>query len=254
MRTGSYRENSVTRTDWTINGVNVRFGTTFVPDGIIAIGFINGSLVPVTAIGSNYLDLEQAPLPGDRVDLFYTTASIGYLITPGLTVETSDDVLTGDINGVNTVFTVTGTPAPWTFFALINELFVPCTQSGSDFTLTEIPLTGDKVTIAYTPEGEISAYWKSGYFGKDDPGQRKFFRYGKLVTGGGEFQVQCNMVDHDSNTLSAPEQTTIEAITGSKFAIGKKASMCAVDVYFPNEDANCEVLQLETVNIPRSER
>lgn len=115
-------------------------------------------------------------------------------------------------------------------------------------------LTNDFVTYPPTA-GNLHAYWKSGYFGNDQPQQSKIFRWSRLVPdrGASAYQMQASYVD-DYNTVDAPFVTGQVPVNVRRTPLNRRAYRCSVEVDFPETDAPMNVLELQVAYITTSER
>lgn len=94
-------------------------------------------------ISGNTVTLNEAPFPGDVVQVFYEAWKADQSIT---------EIPSGDINDVNTVFTMTQIPEPTSLNAFLNGVLLhpsKYTIAGDTMTLLEATFTGDTLLVDY---------------------------------------------------------------------------------------------------------
>ncbi len=253
--TVAYTENSaIDRPDWVLDGSNKEYTLSYTPDLWSVFAFLNGLFVKVSYILGKKAVIETAPYSTDKLQIRYCVSAENPYFPNEYASESSEDTLTGVIDGVNAAFTLSASPDPWAVHAFINGLYVPCEVSGLVVTLSVVPQYGDVVTVRYTINGVFPAYWKSGYFGIEEPRRFKFFRHGQLVCHGAGFEVKHYFVDHFNYFFEAPLETGYTEINGAKFTVSVKSALHQVYVKFPDDNIAADVLQLSDSFIPRSER
>jgi hypothetical protein len=128
--------------------------------------------------------------------------------------------------------------------------------------ISELPVRGTAtsgITTDYTTypptNGNLRAYWRSGYFGNDAPQQSKMFRWTRIVGDPGmdSCQVQARFVD-DNNTIDAP--LIIGPVPLSKFrtALNQRAYRGSIEVDFPEQNGPFHIDELQCAFIATSER
>jgi hypothetical protein len=254
-----HSEGSIVRTDWTIDGVNRDFDLSYTPVNWSVFAFVNRTHARITSVSGSTVRLAVAPQltssGPDQVDFQFVTSDSGTPEMPtGYTEESSDDTLTGSVDGSNAIFTLSSTPDAWNVFAFINGFWVPCTVSGSAVTLSVVPDTGDLVTIRYTVGGNFQAYWKGGYFGIETPRATKFFRNGRLIVSGSGFQVKHYLVDHDAHPFSNPLEVSFADLSRNKYTVNQKGVLHQTYISFPSVDGPADVLQQSDTYYPLSQR
>jgi len=94
-------------------------------------------------VNGNTVTLNEAPYPGDVVQVFYEAWKADVAIT---------EIPSGDINDVNTVFTMTEIPEPTSLNAFLNGVLLHASKYtiyGDTITLLEAPFTGDTLLVDY---------------------------------------------------------------------------------------------------------
>jgi len=114
----------------------------------------------------------------------------------------------------------------------------------------------DDETINPPTGGRLNAYWRSGYFGNDAPYRMKTFRWARLVTDQSDraFQATVRYVDDEERTLVAPEIFGPDPLYLGKVSMNRKAKRASIEINFPSEDAPANVLELQVMSIPTSDR
>jgi hypothetical protein len=129
---------------------------------------------------------------------------------------------------------------------IISELPVRATDQGG--------LTNDFTTYPPT-SGNLRAYWRSGYFGNDQPEQSKMWRWARMVADGGvtSYQMQSRYVD-DSNLIQAPRIVGPIPVKAMRTPLNQRAYRASVEIDFPEVDAPMNVLELQVSYIGTSQR
>jgi len=118
---------------------------------------------------------------------------------------------------------------------------------------TEGGLTKD-LTIIPATNGNLNAYWRSGYFGNEQPFRSKLFRWGRMISDQGSFSQTLRFVDDDVRTLLQPEIIGPIQMVGSKLGLNRRAKRLAVEINFPAKDAPANVIELQMSHIGTSDR
>jgi hypothetical protein len=140
-----------------VNGVNTAFALSAAPTPAASLTlFRNGMLlrqgVDYTVLGSSVvLAPGNAPAVGDRLEAWYRLPSTGTPITNFADAE----VPAGVTNGVNTIFTLSGTPLPASSLRVFRNGLLQ--KEGVDYQLAVNTLTFTPVSIPQT--GDIVQVW-----------------------------------------------------------------------------------------------
>lgn len=129
---------------------------------------------------------------------------------------------------------------------IISNLPVSQDTVGGIADLSIIPATG----------GNLQAYWRNGYFGSDTPQRSEMWRWLRLVTDQPpqSFQVTIRLVDDDMYPVTAPYIIGPVKLTTSRQAINRRAKRCSVEINFPQQDVSSNVLELQVMSVPSSDR
>lgn len=129
---------------------------------------------------------------------------------------------------------------------LIQEIPVISTDLGG--------ITNDFTTYPPT-NGVLRAYWRSGYFGNDQPEQSKMWRWSRIVTDGGvtSYQMQYRVVD-DTNLIQAPAILGPVQAQGMRTPVNARGYRCSAEIDFPEADAPMNVLEMQMAYIGTSQR
>jgi hypothetical protein len=168
----------------------------------------------------------------------------------GLDVETSSiDIFISNIpaDGINAITTSTGQRE--LLIGRLGQLFnlpVSSDTQGGISNLALIPATN----------GQLPAYWFSGYAGNDTGQRSELWRYNRLITdqNPSSFSMMVNLVDDDLNPITSPRILGPMQLKSSKFAINQRGSRMATLIQFPVQDVSCNVLELQINSIPTSDR
>jgi hypothetical protein len=117
---------------------------------------------------------------------------------------------------------------------------------------TQNGLTQD-YTINPATTGQLNAFWKGGYSGNDSPQRSKMWRWARLATDQGGFQLMAYMVDDEGRKFINPEiigPMKVEGRTG----INNRAKRMAIEILFPPQDAPANVLELQVAQVPTADR
>lgn len=170
----------------------------------------------------------------------------------------------------------------WGFNASLQEIDVWVTTIQADFVgvvstaalqrqlviaaqgrLSIVPVAGDTLggitqdfTITPATNGNLAAFWRSAYFGNDQPQRSKMFRYGRIATDQplAAWQFQYYVVDDFNHPIAQPEFIGPVKPNAGKFAINRRAKRVSVEIDFPQADAPASVTELQLSVIPSSDR
>jgi len=129
--------------------------------------------------------------------------------------------------------------------------------------IKQLPISADTVggitrdeTITPATSGKLNAYWRSGYFGNEQPYRSKAFRFGKLISDQdpSAFSATLRFVDDNGRTVRDPEIVGPKKLKKTRIPIGKRAHRCSVEINFPSEDASVNVTELAVASIGTSDR
>lgn len=129
---------------------------------------------------------------------------------------------------------------------IISEIPVIATDRGG--------LTNDFTTYPPTA-GNLHAYWRSGYFGNDEPEKSKLWRWARMVADGGvsAYQIQSRYVD-DTNLINAPRIVGPVPVQAMRTALNQRGYRASIEIDFPEADAPMNVLELQVAFIGTSQR
>jgi hypothetical protein len=102
--------------------------------------------------------------------------------------------------------------------------------------------------------GQLNAYWRGGYFGNDTPYRSKTFRWARLLTDNGGFQMQFRLVDDEQRTFQKPQILGPFPVQPARNSINTKAKRCSVEIDFPAQDAEANVLELSVAQLATADR
>ena len=129
--------------------------------------------------------------------------------------------------------------------------------------LSLVPVLSDQTggltqdfTINPATNAMLSAYWRSGYFGNDQPQRSEMFRYGRIATDQppGAFKVTQVFCDDINFTMAQPLTIGPYKLKEPKFRINRRAKRCAIEINFPDQDVAASVIELQVSSIPSSDR
>jgi len=128
--------------------------------------------------------------------------------------------------------------------------------------LFNLPVSSDTVggiadlTLIPATAGQLQAYWRSGYFGNDSPQRMEMFRWLRLITDQDpqSFKATLRLVDDDKFPVSAPNIVPQAKLKSSRLSINQRAKRCSVEINFPVQDVSANVMQLQVLSIPSSDR
>lgn len=129
--------------------------------------------------------------------------------------------------------------------------------------IQQLPVTSDTVggltldkTINPATNGNLNAYWRSGYFGSDLPTRSKTFRWTRMISDvdPSAFKQTFRMVDDEQRTLLQPEIIGPTQLQSSRLGVNRKAKRMAVEINFPATDAPANVIELTAAYIGTADR
>lgn len=129
--------------------------------------------------------------------------------------------------------------------------------------IQQLPVSSDTVngitqdlTINPATAGNLSAYWRGGYFGNESPQRSKMFRFSRLVTDQDPkaFAQTIRLVDDKQNPFTNPRILGPLAMTDSRLGINQRAKRCSIEINFPQTDAPANVLELQLASVPTADR
>lgn len=120
------------------------------------------------------------------------------------------------------------------------------TQGGLTQDLTIIPATN----------GNLNAYWRSGYFGNESPARSKLFRWTRMISDQDPltFKQMIRLVDDEQRTFLQPEIIGPTQLASSRFPVNRRAKRASVEIDFPAIDAPANVIELGMHYIGTSDR
>lgn len=134
---------------------------------------------------------------------------------------------------------------------------------GAQGFIQQLPVSSDTVggittdlTINPPTNGNLNAFWKSGYFGNDSPQRSKQFRWTRIIGDqpAKSFSATCYRVDDEEFPLTAPEIIGPISLGTTRLGINKRGKRLAVEVDFPPADAPANVLELQMATIATADR
>ncbi len=92
---------------------------------------------------------------------------------------------------------------------------------------------------------ELYAYWESGFW-QDDPHMTKMYRYGRLTTDQGGFNLIATIVNDETVKLRDrnPPQLRPSLSVGGRFALNRRGRRVKMRIEFPLYDVDASVLEL----------
>jgi hypothetical protein len=126
---------------------------------------------------------------------------------------------------------------------------------GSPYELTVLSDTVGGISTEYQSTNmNLLAYWRSGYFGIDDPLVMKFWRFLRLVADQPGFRIKLYLVDDDAHSFRTPEIVDFQPADVPLFAINAKTRRISIEIQFPMQDVSANVLELMVSYFPLSAR
>lgn len=101
--------------------------------------------------------------------------------------------------------------------------------------------------------GQLVAYWQSGFHGSDTPQVTKMYRYGNLIADQSGFGLVATLIDDENYTFVKPLFKALK-LDRSKFKVGRKARRCGLTIMFPSQDISASVQELRLSSIQTGER
>jgi hypothetical protein len=133
-------------------------------------------------------------------------------------------------------------------------------QSGR---IKQLPISDDTVggitqdlTIIPATSGQLSAFWRGGYFGNDSPQRNKAWAWGKLITdqNPASFQITMRHVDDNKRLITAPEIIGPKKLSSAKFSVRRRSNRLSIEINFPSQDVSANVMELTMSAVPTSDR
>lgn len=221
-----------------------------VPSIAQKINFISGAF----GAGNHNAQFAVPTQPGSGVLVVVATT-----ITNGIPTPTVTDA-------AGNVYTVIGqiiTPAGASIWALWSPN-VPVGNPAMTLNLNVGSVSGSAEAYELAGVGptqsaaalQLPAYWFGGYHGNDSAQRSEMFRWARLITdqNASAFEMRFNLVDDEINAISNPYQTPLVQLKGSKLAINRRAKRCAPLIQFPSTDVSANVMELQIMSIPSSDR
>lgn len=116
-------------------------------------------------------------------------------------------------------------------------------------------LSNDYTT--YPPQAtQLTAYWRSGYFGNDEPSRSRMWRWATLIPDGSpaDYSVTFRYVDNEGRQFGAPQIVGPTKLKKQRIGLNMRAQRCSIEIDFPPEDAPMNVLELQVAQIGTSDR
>lgn len=128
--------------------------------------------------------------------------------------------------------------------------------------LFNLPVSSDTVggisdlTLIPATSGQLQAYWRSGYFGNDSPQRSEMFRWLRLISDQdpASFLATIRLVDDDLFPVNAPRLLPQAKLKSSKLGINQRAKRCSVEINWPVSDVSTNVMELQLMSVPSSDR
>lgn len=104
--------------------------------------------------------------------------------------------------------------------------------------------------------GAMKAYWRSGYFGTDQPQRSKMWRYVTLIcdTSPISYKAQHRITNDVVYTLAQPQIIGPVQFPGARIGINMRANRYSCELDFPDNDTDMNVLELQVSRIDTSDR
>lgn len=133
---------------------------------------------------------------------------------------------------------------------------------GNGGQLFNLPVSQDTIngisdlSLIPATAGQLPAFWLGGYNGNDSSQRSEVFRWARLVTDQDPkaFKMRFNLVDDDLYPVANPYQTPLVKMASSKLAINRRAKRCAALIQFPVQDVAANVMELQIMSVPSSDR
>lgn len=133
---------------------------------------------------------------------------------------------------------------------------------GNAGVISNLPASQDTVngiaTLNLIPatNGNLAAYWRSGYAGNDSPQRAEMWRWARFITdqNPAAYKVQFRLVDDVNNVITAPLVLGPYNLTSSRQGINQRGTRLAVEIDFPQQDVSSNVLEMQINSIPSSDR
>jgi hypothetical protein len=128
--------------------------------------------------------------------------------------------------------------------------------------LFNLPVSSDTIngiadlSLIPATAGQLPAYWRSGYFGNDNPQRSEMWRWLRLITDQDPraFETTIRLVDDDLYPVNAPNLIPQTQLKSSKQGINQRAKRCSIEINWPVQDVSANVMELQVMSIPSSDR
>ena len=120
-----------------------------------------------------------------------------------------------------------------------------------ELTVTAATINGISDLSGTSASEILGAFWQSGYFGNDDPGSLKFFRYGRIVVDSQPIRVKRRLIRDDVRNPGILEFQ--DTRPDGKISTNKKARRLSYELRFVDADVSQNILELIDTAIPVSE-
>lgn len=103
-------------------------------------------------------------------------------------------------------------------------------------------------------DDELRGNWRSGYFGRENPQQRKFMSFSRVSVDSAGFQVKRYLVDDDSSTMAEPDIIEVVPLETARFDTNMDTRRMSIEIQFPVQDKDCAMQLLTNSFILGAER
>lgn len=145
---------------------------------------------------------------------------------------------------------------------LTTPLFQRLLAIGNGGIISNLPASQDTVNgIAVLNDipptnGQLPAYWRSGYAGNDSSQRMEMWRWIRLITDQPPqaYSVQFRVINDDTNLITNPYIIGPVNSTSPRKQINRRGKRLSVEIDFPQQDVSANVLELQILSIPSSDR
>lgn len=262
---------------WTL-GCFSHFTIQSTPYGLVwlaadkTVQFFDGRAAPVDISRAIYPYLQQIT-PGTENqatsayfnwlerDWYVLVVAVQGSLTPNRTFYFSLDPETSKIE----VF-ISDIPTAWIGLLTtptLQRILCVTDQLATGLQIQQLPISADTIngitnddTIIPPTSGILNAYWRSGYFGNEQPQRSKLFRWQTIVADPAppSFSSTVRLVNDRELTFQQPGIIGPFQYEDGTQEINQRAKRCSVEINFPNADAPANVIELQVAQISTSDR
>ncbi len=100
----------------------------------------------------------------------------------------------------------------------------------------------------------LGAFWRSGYFGNENPEQVKFMRFSRVSVDTDGFSIKRYLVNDEDATMAQPQIIDVEPLSDPMFATDMETRRMSIEIQFPPIDKDAALQLLTNTYIPGAER